>query len=203
MTSRPLIKICGCTTIKNTREVAHAGIDMIGFVCHPESKRHVAEDRLGVLTQVCRDYNIKSVLVLVNQDKDEIISIANKIQPDFLQLHGAIAQSAYPFLKAYRCLIPANMTLSKSELRPDDFILYDAPTPGSGNADHFNTLQIDNNASSFIAGGITPNNVASLLAQFKPVGVDVSTGVEVLPGIKSISKIKSLINAIEVAHATG
>jgi phosphoribosylanthranilate isomerase len=47
-----------------------------------------------------------------------------------------------------------------------------------------------------LAGGLTPDTVADAIAQVRPFGVDVSSGVEDAPGIKNYDKVTRF-----VAHA--
>jgi len=50
-----------------------------------------------------------------------------------------------------------------------------------------------------MAGGLDPENVASAIAQTRPAGVDVASGVEGLPGQKNSGQVQQFVSAAKAA----
>ena len=74
---------------------------------------------------------------------------------------------------------------------------------GGGKAFNWSHITQNVNAHLVLSGGLTPANVASGIAHFKPLGlslgVDVSSGVEIDKGIKDAQKIKEFVSAVRHA----
>ena len=71
------------------------------------------------------------------------------------------------------------------------------PLPG-GNALAWNwseTRSLTTSAPIILAGGLTPDNIATAIQDAQPDAVDVSSGVEQRPGRKDLSKVRALCRA--------
>ncbi len=51
----------------------------------------------------------------------------------------------------------------------------------------------------WLAGGITPGNVAGIIAAWRPELIDLASGVEEQPGVKSAALLKELFAGVEGA----
>jgi phosphoribosylanthranilate isomerase len=77
-------------------------------------------------------------------------------------------------------------------------ILLDGPAAGSGTsfawalAGRARALQA---GELFIAGGLTPENVAQAIAEARPSGVDVASGIEGPDGYKDRDRIRAFVRA--------
>jgi phosphoribosylanthranilate isomerase len=61
----------------------------------------------------------------------------------------------------------------------------------------FRTIQQSVNIPVILAGGLTPDNVGSLIKKHRPYAVDVLTGVEVKPGLKDPERLIRFIQIIK------
>ena len=55
----------------------------------------------------------------------------------------------------------------------------------------------------FLAGGLTPENIAEAVNQCQPDWVDVASGVEMSPGIKDREKMKQFVAMVGIGRASG
>ncbi|WP_404451046.1 phosphoribosylanthranilate isomerase [Virgibacillus necropolis] len=197
-----LVKTCGIMTSEAAETAVQAGADFIGFVFAP-SKRSITPELAAEITSIVPS-SVKKVGVFVNETVETIISIAEKVGLDFIQLHGdEVAefseQLPYPVIKAF----PATKAnLSKIKEFPCDYYLIDSPYGANrgGNGTVFDwtvlkELNLDSN-KLILAGGLTPDNVQQAINLAGPIAVDVSSGIET-NGSKDLSKIKKFISQVK------
>lgn len=195
-----LVKICGITTKAAAKEAYNSGADFIGFV-FAKSKRKITPDDAAQISRILPS-TIKKVGVFVNETKENILAIAKQVGLDVIQLHGdepaeLAEELPYQVIKAFQV---KKETLATIGAYPCDYYLLDSPIGtyrgGSGKTFDWDLVSETNiNPEKIIlAGGLSPNNVKQAIATTKPVGVDVSSGVET-DGKKDLTKISAFITA--------
>ena len=186
------VKICGITTREDARAALDAGADAIGIVLHPGSPRRVSFQRAREIS----DYvggAADRFGVLVDASPTELAELAAGCHLTALQLHlrscprELITQLPVPILP----FVPGDgLALSRSgEWWPDLPLLVDSlasdGTGGTGApADLAVAAALASHRPVWIAGGLSPDNVAEAVKAVRPHGVDASTSLESSPGRK-------------------
>jgi phosphoribosylanthranilate isomerase len=190
------IKICGMTTIEAVQAALEARADAIGFV-FAESKRLVTPQRAAELAAPARG-KVKCVAVTRHPDQrnvDEILSVFN---PDIFQT-DAEDFSALKLPASLERLPVVRAGGAEPNLLPSR-LLFEGPVSGTGvPADWIAARALTRRTQLILAGGLSPDNVAAAIAEVRPFGVDVSSGVESAPGIKSPEKIASFVRSARAA----
>ena len=146
--------------------------------------------------------------VFVNADEDLVTRAIGECGLSLLQFHGDeppefCAQFGLMSMKAFR-VRDAESLKALPKFSTDAYLL-DAWSPAArgGTGEKFNwNLAIEAQKFGkpiFLAGGLTPENVADAVRIVRPFGVDVASGVERSPGEKDHAKIRAFIAAVRAA----
>ncbi|SFV37906.1 phosphoribosylanthranilate isomerase [Devosia crocina] len=209
-----IIKICGIKTPELLDATIAAGADMVGFMHFPRSPRHVDIEPLAELISACRG-RIESCVVLVNPDNSCVAEVA-ALGPDWIQLHGpesphrveAIrAEAGVEIMKALPIGSAEDVAEVASYAAIADRVLLDAKPPkgadrpgGLGDSFDWGLLQgLDPETAFMLSGGLNPDNVAEAIRRVRPMGIDVSSGVERAPGEKDKRLIEAFIRNARMA----
>ncbi len=222
-----LVKICGLSTAEHALAAATAGADMLGFVFAP-SRRQVTPEQAAAIAAEVRAAGARPRLVglFVNADPATVNAVAAAVGLDLVQLSGDepaehAEQIALPIIKAVRMDgSPTEAAWLERASRgwaggagappPDTWpparplLLIDAHVPGSYGgtgvtADWGRAAELAGRLPVLLAGGLSPANVAAAIAAVRPLGVDVSSGVET-GGVKDPLKIEAFIGAARSAR---
>ena len=201
------VKICGITNAKDAREAVAAGADLLGLNFCPESPRCLT---FAQATTVAREIppHVVRVGIFVNAPEELVARATEACGLGLLQFHGDetpeyCRQFGIMSMKAFR--VRDASSLKELGRYPTDAWLLDAWSPAArgGTGEKFN-WDFAREAARFgkpifLAGGLTPDNVAQAIRQAAPYAVDVSSGVEASPGKKDSAKVGAFIRAAKEA----
>jgi phosphoribosylanthranilate isomerase len=201
------VKICGITNAPDALAAVEAGADMLGFMFYEKSPRQVSTRTAAEIIRSLPQFAIK-VGVFVNAPAELVLRAIGDCGLNLLQFHGEeppeyCTQFGLMNVKAFR--IRDAESLKALTDYPTDAWMLDAFVAGKagGTGEKFNwDLAIEAKKLGrpiFLAGGLTPENVAEAVAKVQPYAVDVSSGVESAPGKKDAAKIKAFIDAARSA----
>jgi phosphoribosylanthranilate isomerase len=201
------VKICGLTSVADALAAAEAGADMIGLMFYDQSPRHIT---LATAVEISRALPpfVQRVGVFVNPTEALVTRAIAECGLSLLQFHGDEAsdfctQFGLMSLKAIRVRDAASLK-QLDNFHTDAFLLDAYSKAGlGGTGEKFNwDLAIAAQKFGkpiFLAGGLTPENVADAVKQVRPFAVDVSSGVESAPGKKDAAKVRAFIAAVRAA----
>jgi len=202
-----IVKICGITNLADGAFAVEAGADALGFVFHESSPRSVSIEAAAEIIRQLPPFVMK-VGVFVNAPPDVVVRAASECGLTLLQFHGDeppgfCRQFGLMNMKALR-VRDAESLQTLLEYETDAWLL-DAYSPdkAGGTGQTFNwdlaTQAQRWGRPIFLAGGLTPDNVAEAVNRVRPFGVDVSSGVEASPGKKDHGKVRTFIEAAKGA----
>jgi phosphoribosylanthranilate isomerase len=197
------VKICGITNVEDGLAAISAGADALGFVFYDASPRKVTIEAAADIIRHLPALILKAG-VFVNAAPEVVFRAIAECGLNVLQFHGEeppefCLQFGLMSMKAFRIRDAASLSALK-QYRTDAWLLdsYSPDKPG-GTGEQFNwDLALEARQCGrpiFLAGGLTPENVAAAVLRVKPFGVDVSSGVEAAPGRKDHAKVRAFIQA--------
>ena len=216
----PKIKMCGISKVETIPAIVEAKPDYMGLVFAP-SKRQVTVEQAKTLveelhkvyvkkygsdTEQDKDDTIKTVGVFVNETVDNLVTIANEVNLDAVQLHGDEDETFIQSLKErtnvevwkavqIRSAVDAEAWIDSSA----DMLLFDAyhKDERGGTGEVFDWSSLDAFERPFmLAGGIDSTNVARAIRTVRPYGIDISSGIET-NGVKDDEKITAFTKIVK------
>ena len=204
-------KICGLSTAETLDAAVRFGARHVGFVTYPKSPRHISTDAMRTLgARVPK--GVTRVGLFVDPDDTLLDEKIGSGALDLLQLHGsetpervaAIRQrTGKPVMKVIKVTATRDVEQGIKAYEPvADRLMFDAAEgilPG-GNGEAFDWTILSGRKIAlpwFLAGGLTPDNVAEAVRLTGAHAVDVSSGVEETRGVKSIDRIRAFLDRVK------
>ena len=205
------IKICANTSLEDALLAAEAGADALGFVFAPSPRHITAEQAAAIVPHL--PPGIEKIGVFVDASFEEIATAVDAARLTGVQLHFAppdglstrLRRHFGPSLRILRVVhFRSAGSLDATALNDPDAngILVDSRTAAAvgGTGVTFDwdaaSKSLFGNAGTLkliAAGGLSPANVAEAIAKLQPWGVDVVSGVELVPGRKDAAKVRAFI----------
>lgn len=200
------IKVCGMTDPENIQALAALRPDYMGLIFYEKSKRYAGATPIAAIDKMIGS-EMEKVGVFVNEDIEEVTSLADEYGIKILQLHGdedvdyckILKSKGYQIIKAFSIgdsfefekLIPYKTVV--------DYFLFDtkgAEYGGNGVTFDWSILNnYDNEIPFFLSGGLSADNIATVLEMdnLNLYAVDVNSKFETSPGYKDIKLLKESV----------
>lgn len=213
------VKICGITTVEDARAAIEAGADMLGFNFYRRSPRFIEPKAAAeIISQIqspgeATDRAVTAVGVFVDESIEEVLRIADEAGLNGIQLHG---DETVEFCEQLKRLSPQRFVIKA--VRPNDE--FSVEMLGSYPADAIMIDAFDSNLRGgtgrttdweiasdvakklprvFLAGGLSPENIAEAITAVQPYGVDACSSLETSPGRKSAKRMREFVDAVRAS----
>jgi phosphoribosylanthranilate isomerase len=210
------IKICGITSAVDAQLAIAAGADWLGLIFVANTPRALSLPKAQAITLALASQSTPPAWVGVFQDADRatIQEALDTLPLVAIQLHGQEPPemaSGWPVPVIKAITVPLE-GLSRQALsaytKLGAHVLLDAP---KGLSPEQKTQWLDEwmhplapaalPPGTWLAGGLNPENIESLLGHIRPACVDVASGVESTPGVKDPHKVHTFCQAVRRAAA--
>ncbi len=213
------IKICGITNAADAELAARLGADALGLNFYPKSPRFIEPAEATAVTRGL-PATVTPVAVMVAPTPEEVLANCVELQISVVQLHGTPPTDALAalFVEHGLSLLVACGVKDEPDLQTIRHqlaawrergvavagVLADARVEGlhggTGRTAPWDLLAgFDPGVPLYLAGGLTPDNVAEAIRSVRPAAVDVASGVESAPGRKDPEKLRRFIENARAA----
>ncbi len=201
----PLVKICGLCRKDDVRAALDLGVDILGFVLATESRRKTTVSFIQEMqeTQLI-PRTVLTVGVVVGMPTEVQISLVKSGALHALQIHTPQNASesidyneiSVPWYRAVSLKNEAHVELAHKSGSPRTLVdaYSDTHIGGSGQrVDDVLLQRLRQHMPLWLAGGLRPENIASVVDTHLPELVDVASGVEDAPGVKNHAKLRAFV----------
>jgi phosphoribosylanthranilate isomerase len=199
------IKICGLTREDDVLAAADLGAAYLGFNFASGSLRRVTLEKVRSLARFAR--GALRVGVFVHETPEDIGEAVEAGSLDLVQLHREPREEdlslPIPIIAVVRVSGSAARRPPMAILSRCHAVLFDSDDPTRRGTrvpfDWSTSIGDRSTVPVWIAGGLTPGNVAEAIRAVRPSGVDVASGVESAPGVKDHENMRRFFEAVRSA----
>lgn len=171
------VKICGLRRPADVEACLAAGVDLLGLNFAPRSRRCLPPDVAKALA--ARIPEGRGVAVFAAPTLGFVQEVLAHTGLSIAQIHGPFLHLQALGGRILRALPASDLHAAPVEAPFVEGFLLDGPDPGSGQRWAWSELGTTlEGRPVWLAGGLTPDNVAEAIRRVRPAGVDVASGVE-------------------------
>lgn len=206
--SIPVLKICGITSVTEAESIADVPIQYAGLNFIASSSRYVTVPTAQAIAGVLKPTNISLVALIKDLPIVYVKEVINKVSVDYVQLNGEetaeYARSlGVPIIRsvAVHPDMSTETILEYIKDYPAEYFILDRFVQGQGD-------RIDIELARkilkkypdriFLAGGLNPDNLRSVIEQAQPFGIDIASGVRTDNQL-DVAKIKACLTILSNA----
>lgn len=189
-------KLCGITREADRDAAVAAGADAVGVIVgvDVETPREITPERAAQLVDGIPPF-VSSVLVTMPASVQDAVATQQKVGADAIQVHGTLSPAYVGGLRSrvegsVLAAVGPDADLVAYAEEADALLVDSVDDDGGGGTgetqdwERTRTRVADVDAPVILAGGLTPENVATAIATVQPYGVDTASGVELEGGVK-------------------
>ena len=199
--SRVKLKVCGITSYEDARAAIDCGADYLGFNFFPPSPRYLSPGAARLIVERLPP-GVVTVGIFVNEPRPkQVRDILGWAGIQIAQLHGDERPSycaEFPTERVIKALRVSEQFDPQTVLQfPVSAVLLDNRDAklygGTGRTVNWvMAREAARLTKVFLAGGLSPENIAEAIRIVGPFAVDVNSGVESAPGRKDAAKLRRL-----------
>lgn len=207
MSARVRVKFCGITRAEDAAESVRLGVDAVGLVFFPGSRRCVDIQQARDIVAAVPAF-VSTVGLFMDADVAHVAAVLGAVRLDLVQFHGREApefcrQFGRPYIKALAMGDGVDVGMMASAYADARGVLLDAHRSGeqggSGLRFDWSRIPPDWAPRIILAGGLAADNVAAAIVAVRPFAVDVSSGIESAPGVKCPERMRHFMNEVDRA----
>ncbi|KAF0091646.1 MAG: phosphoribosylanthranilate isomerase [Fusobacteria bacterium] len=199
------LKFCGFRSRIDIEKALKCEIDYLGII-FAKSKRKVDSEQAKAMIKGLDFGLVKLVGVFMDQRLEEVLEIAEYVGLEIIQLHGSESNDYIVELKSrfngdvWKAIPGSEEYLIDFNEIPADLVLIDSTKGGgSGEAADWELIakyQDNFKKPYFLAGGLKIDNIEAALQLLRPIGIDISSGIEI-DGYKSLELMKEISRMVK------
>jgi phosphoribosylanthranilate isomerase len=183
------VKLCGITSEEDALLAVAAGADAVGFNFVPSSPRFLTVARAAAIAARLPP-EILTVGVFRDEPPDLVVAAVDEAGLRAAQLHGQETAADTRWVRervplVIKVFAGGDPELANAASYGADIVMLDSTSPGSGQVFDWSLAELAPLGTRILlAGGLRPDNVGDAIERVRPWGVDVASGIELVPGVK-------------------